>query len=159
MRETVYGGIPVPRHSHTDSVENLLFAKSRDLTPLLERCRSALDLDHEQSETMEDLLSRAWRIGGLFGQAHALRQLGGEGEEAQEPDLEAELQPLIEETIEKLDCTAQAVIAASTYLSEPIIAGAKAIQAETMASAIEHSHDLGGKAQEWLAKRGETGRG
>lgn len=144
------------RHSHSDPVENLLFAKKRDLTPLLEQCVAELDLDREQTLTMEDLLSEAWRIGAPFGQAQAFSQMGGEGEEAEPPDFEAELKPLIEAAIDHLDLSLHALIAASTYLSQAVIAGAKALQAETMALAIEHSHDLGDEALEWLEGRGDT---
>ncbi|HEX5418122.1 MAG TPA: hypothetical protein VFZ25_20900 [Chloroflexota bacterium] len=143
----------MPRHSHTDSVENLLLAKRRDLTPLLEQSASAFELDHTETETMEDILSAAWRIGALLGQARALADLGGEGEETEGPDIEAELEPLLEQLITAFDFSLDKLISASTYLSHAAVAGAITMQAESMALAIEYSHDLGEEALEWLDER------
>lgn len=143
------------RHGHTDSVENLLFAKRRDLTTLIEESVLALALDGTKVEAMEDLLSRAWNVGGRIGGAHALNELGG-GPPVEASDLDVELKPLIEATAETLELGVPGMVAASTFLSQAVIGGARASQAETIALAIEHSHDLSGEALEWLHHRGES---
>lgn len=143
----------MPRHSHTDVVENLLVAQRRDLKPLLEQCAADLGFDQAELEAMEEVLSGAWRIGGMFGQAHALADLGGKGEETEEPDIEAELQPLLEKLIAAFDFDFYKLISASRYLSQAALAGAKSMQQETMVLAMEYNHDLGEEALEWLDER------
>jgi hypothetical protein len=139
------------RYGHTDSVENLLAAKRRDLAPLIERSAAVLKLEGAKAQVAEDLLSRAWNVGGKIGGAHALSELGGPPVEA--PDLEVELKPLLETAGEALELGVLGMVAASTFLSQAVIGGAKAGQAETLALAIERSHDLSGEAMEWLGRR------
>lgn len=144
------------KHSHTDSLENLLVAKRRELAPLATESAQALSLDSAQGERMEFLLSEAWLLGTLVGGAKALAEVAGK--EAEQPNVDEQLQPLVEAALE-LGLSLPATIAASKFLTRAILAGARAAEAETIALAIEHNHDLSEEALEWIARGESSGEG
>jgi hypothetical protein len=138
---------------------DLLRAKERDLKPLLEESSEILDLDYEQTETMEDFLNLAWFAGTRSGrdqmEARATQK---------EPDvkavaigrLEADFKVLMENSADMLNLTVPLTISMWGYLHEAWMAGNRTCEAELMALYIELKSDVGEEALQWLEGKGES---
>ncbi len=137
---------------------DLLAAMERDLQPLLEKSSEILDLDHEQTEAMEDFLNLAWFSGTRSGRD----QMEARATES-DPDieavaiahLEADFKGLMDQSADTLNLTVPRTINMWNYLHEAWMAGNRACQAELMALYIELNSDVGEEARRWLEDKGD----
>jgi hypothetical protein len=141
---------------------DLLAAKERDLEPLLAESSHVLELDYEQTETMEDFLNLAWFSGTRSGRD----QMNARATEPN-PDLKAlaisnlqsDFKGLMHESADTLNLTVVGTITMWNYLHEAWLAGTRTCEAEMMAIYIETKSDVGEEARKWLEDRGEGGGG
>lgn len=143
-----------PRDSE-DVRKDFEAAQERDLKPLLEESVETLNLDYEQSETMEDFLIAAWVSGTRWGRDQT------EARTKPKPDilavaisnLEADFKSLMGESADALNFTLPHTINMWNYLHEAWMAGNRTCEAELMALYIEVKSDVGAEALKWLEDR------
>jgi hypothetical protein len=139
---------------------DLLAAKERDLTPLLEESSEILDLDYEQTEAMEDFLNLAW-----FSGTHSARDQMDARATTPNPNVEAavianlkfEFKGLMDESAATLNLTIPRTIEMWNYLHDAWMAGNRTCEAEMMALYLETQSDVGEEALKWLDGRQESG--
>ena len=138
---------------------DLLAAKERDLKPLLEESSELLQLDHEQTEAMQDFLSLAWFSGTRSGRD----QMNARATEP-EPDVEAvagshlesDFKGLMDQSANTLNLTVPHTINMWNYLHAAWMAGNRTCEAEMMALYLELTSDVGEEAREWLEEKGDS---
>jgi hypothetical protein len=147
----------MPSFDSEDFGNDLLAAKERDLKPLREESAEALELDHEQTETMDDFLNLAWFSGTRSGHA----QMHARATQP-EPDigavaierLESEFKLLMDESAEALNLTVSRTIVMWNYLHQAWMAGNRTCEAELMGLYVEMRTDVAAEALEWLEDDG-----
>jgi hypothetical protein len=150
----------MPSFDSEDFGNDLLAAKERDLKPLREESAAMLELDWEQSETMEDFLDLAWFSGTRSGHA----QMRARATE-REPDvgavaierLESEFKLLMDESADMLNLTVPRTINMWNYLHQAWMAGNRTCEAELMGLFVEMKTDVAEEALEWLERKAEGG--
>jgi hypothetical protein len=138
---------------------DLLAAKERDLQPLLEESSEILDLDHRQTEAMEDFLNLAWFSGTRAGRD----QMNARATESN-PDIEAvavshlesDFKGLMDQSADTLNLSVPRTINMWNYLHDAWMAGNRTCEAEMMALYLETQTDVGEEALKWLDDRGES---
>lgn len=123
------------RESLSAAVET---AKEQDLQPLAEESAEILDLDEEQTATMESYLHDAWFFGIRTG--HTVMVETKMGQTDARPvilEMQGEFQELMERLGEALNTTVGTTIAAWNYLGRAWIAGARFWEVEISARLIE----------------------
>jgi hypothetical protein len=150
----------MPSFDSEDFGNDLLAAKERDLKPLREKSAEALELNCEQSETMEDFLNLAWFSGTRSGHA----QMRARATE-RDPDigavaiarLESEFKLLMDESADMLNLTVPRTIDMWNYLHQAWMAGNRTCEAELMGLFMEMKTDVAEEALEWLKRDGKGG--
>lgn len=141
-----------------DLRNDLLAAKERDLTPLLEESVAVLEFDYEQAEAMEDFLDLAWFSGTRCGrdqmEARATKKKSG-AKSTIISRLKSEFRALMEQSADAMNLTVAHTITMWHYLHEAWLAGNRTCEAELMALFIEVQSDVGEEAARWLEERGE----
>jgi hypothetical protein len=132
--------------------KDFLAAQERDLQPLLEESIEVLDLDHGQTETMEDFLLEAWASGTRSGrdQMEARTKPKPDVRAVAIANLEADFKGLMEESADALNLTVPRTISMWNYLHEAWMAGNRTCETELMALYIEVKSDVGEEALKWL---------
>jgi hypothetical protein len=140
--------------------KDFLAAKERDLTPLLEESSAELELDYEQTEAMEDLLTLAWFAGISAGRD----QMNARATE-ENPDIEAvavshlesDFKGLMDQSADILNLTVPRTIRMWNHLHDAWLAGNRTCEAEMMALYLELTSDVGEEALKWLEEeRGKS---
>ncbi len=140
--------------------KDFLAAKERDLKPLLEESSTILELDHEQTEAMEDFLALAWFAGISAGRD----QMNARATEAN-PDIEAvavshlesDFKGLMDQSADILNLTVPRTISMWNYLHSAWMAGNRTCETEMMALYLELTSDVGEEALTWLERKDGEG--
>jgi hypothetical protein len=143
----------VPAHKSDEFGNDLLAAKERDLRPLRKESADELELDYEQTETMEDFLDLAWVAGVRSGQA----QMEARATE-REPNipavarehLEADFKDLMAESAGTLNLSLSGTIVMWEFLHQAWMAGNRTCEAEMMGLFLEIKSDVAEEARQWL---------
>lgn len=140
-----------------DFRSDLLTAKERDLTPLIEESTDSLELDSSQAVQMEAFLDEAW-FGGIYtGHAQVLGWAKKRGTEVPTPDMaaiEAEFKALMEASAEALNLSVIATIQAWGILGRAWVAGVNSCRKELMVHLTVSTTDVADEAVHWLENNG-----
>jgi hypothetical protein len=140
-----------------DFERDLLAARERDLQPLRRKGGEFLDLDHEQTEEMDEFLELAWFAGIRAGQA----QMDARTTQ-RKPDIpavaikhfEADFKELMEDSADALNLSLPSTIHMWGFLHEAWMAGNRTCEAELIALYLELKSDVVEEAQKWLEEKG-----
>jgi hypothetical protein len=140
--------------------KDLLAAKERDLKPLLEESAEILELDHGQTEAMEDFLTLAWFSGTRSGRDRMnarATQPNPDVEAVAVSHLKSDFKGLMDQSADMLNLTIPRTINMWNYLHDAWMAGNRTCEAEMMALYLETQSDVGEEASKWLEKEEESG--
>jgi hypothetical protein len=136
-----------------DFGNDLVAAKERDLKPLRAESEETLELDYEQTATMEELLDLAWFAGIRSGQAQLNARVTEEN-----PDIraiaierfETDLKGLLEQSADLLNLSLTMTISMWSLLHKAWLAGSRTCEAEMIGLYLAMQSDVTEEAQDWL---------
>ena len=151
----------MPSLDSEDFGRDLLAAQERDLKPLLRESGKILDLDHDQTEAVEDFLTLAWVAGLRSGQAQMKARATQSKPNVRAVAIEhfeADFRELMEQSAEALHLGLPGTISIWELLHQAWMAGNRTCEAELMGLYLGMQSDVTAEALEWLEGQGPQGK-
>lgn len=139
-----------------DLRKDLLTAKERDLSPLVQESAESLELDPGQVAQVETFLNEAWFSGTRTGHAQMAvraRERKAHVKPVGLGQIEADFQALMEESADTLNLTIDHTIDLWDFLGRAWIAGTRSCEAEIIARLLEARSDVAKEALDWLEEQ------